>query len=109
MTASAKPPCEMRCSADCTSGSARNSVSVLSVRRCWWVWPNQCAQGAPQNERNAASYQAWDAFNGYHMGNAAENVARKYQITLTCPRNRGRPRHSSPRPTVRPLQDARYP
>jgi len=23
----------------------------------------------------------WDAFNGYHMGNTAENVASKYQIT----------------------------
>ncbi len=23
----------------------------------------------------------WDAFNGYHMGNTAENVARHYQIT----------------------------
>ena len=23
----------------------------------------------------------WDAFNGYHMGTTAENVARKYQIT----------------------------
>src|SRR5271166_4933348 len=23
----------------------------------------------------------WDAFNGYHMGNTAENVARQYQIT----------------------------
>jgi acetyl-CoA C-acetyltransferase len=23
----------------------------------------------------------WDAFNGYHMGNTAENVAAKYQIT----------------------------
>jgi acetyl-CoA C-acetyltransferase len=23
----------------------------------------------------------WDAFNGYHMGNTAENVAEKYQIT----------------------------
>jgi acetyl-CoA C-acetyltransferase len=23
----------------------------------------------------------WDAFNGYHMGNAAENVAQKWQIT----------------------------
>src|SRR5258708_1743068 len=23
----------------------------------------------------------WDAFNGYHMGNTAENVARPYQIT----------------------------
>ena len=23
----------------------------------------------------------WDAFNGYHMGNTAENVAQKYQIT----------------------------
>jgi acetyl-CoA C-acetyltransferase len=23
----------------------------------------------------------WDAFNGYHMGNTAENVARKWQIT----------------------------
>src|SRR5579862_4575977 len=23
----------------------------------------------------------WDAFNGYHMGNTAENVAKKYQIT----------------------------
>src|SRR6185295_10066212 len=23
----------------------------------------------------------WDAFNGYHMGNAAENVARQWQIT----------------------------
>src|SRR5512134_3391551 len=23
----------------------------------------------------------WDAFNGYHMGNTAENVAKQYQIT----------------------------
>ncbi|MFQ5775928.1 MAG: acetyl-CoA C-acyltransferase, partial [Kiloniellaceae bacterium] len=23
----------------------------------------------------------WDAFNGYHMGNTAENVARKWQLT----------------------------
>ena len=23
----------------------------------------------------------WDAFNGYHMGNTAENVAREFQIT----------------------------
>ncbi|WP_366655179.1 acetyl-CoA C-acetyltransferase [Fodinicurvata sp. EGI_FJ10296] len=23
----------------------------------------------------------WDAFNGYHMGNTAENIARKWQIT----------------------------
>ena len=23
----------------------------------------------------------WDAFNGYHMGNTAENVAQKWQIT----------------------------
>src|SRR5436309_6071554 len=25
----------------------------------------------------------WDAFNGYHMGNTAENVARQYQIPRT--------------------------
>jgi acetyl-CoA C-acetyltransferase len=25
----------------------------------------------------------WDAFNGYHMGTTAENVAREYQITRT--------------------------
>jgi acetyl-CoA C-acetyltransferase len=25
----------------------------------------------------------WDAFNGYHMGNTAENVAREFQITRT--------------------------
>src|SRR6202142_1531350 len=23
----------------------------------------------------------WDVFNGYHMGNTAENVAKQYQIT----------------------------
>ena len=23
----------------------------------------------------------WDAFNGYHMGNTAENVATKFQVT----------------------------
>ena len=23
----------------------------------------------------------WDAFNGYHMGTTAENVAKKWQIT----------------------------
>src|SRR3546814_9416956 len=23
----------------------------------------------------------WDAFNGYHMGNTAENVAQRFQIT----------------------------
>src|SRR2546422_993325 len=23
----------------------------------------------------------WDAFNGYHMGNTAENVAKQFQIT----------------------------
>src|SRR5512145_1957257 len=26
-------------------------------------------------------YGLWDAFNGYHMGNTAENVARQWQIT----------------------------
>jgi hypothetical protein len=31
----------------------------------------------------------WDAFNGYHMGNTAENVARQWQIT---PRAAGRVR-----------------
>jgi len=25
----------------------------------------------------------WDAFNGYHMGNTAENVAKQFQITRT--------------------------
>ena len=28
-------------------------------------------------------YGLWDAFNGYHMGNTAENVARQWQITRT--------------------------
>ena len=33
----------------------------------------------------------WDAFNGYHMGNTAENVARQYQITrVAAGRVRGR-------------------
>ena len=27
----------------------------------------------------------WDAFNGYHMGNTAENVARQWQITRDMP------------------------
>src|SRR3981081_548443 len=27
----------------------------------------------------------WDAFNGYHMGNTAENVARQWQITRAPP------------------------
>ena len=25
----------------------------------------------------------WDAFNGYHMGNTAENVARQYRYKIT--------------------------
>ena len=33
----------------------------------------------------------WDAFNGYHMGNTAENVARQWQITRAAAgRVRGR-------------------
>ena len=47
----------------------------------------------------------WDAFNGYHMGNTAENVARQWQITRqqqdefavarrTRPRRRRRPESS---------------
>ena len=48
----------------------------------------------------------WDAFHGYHMGNTAENVATKYQIT---PRGTGRFRpgfatEGVRRPEVRPLQ-----
>ena len=41
----------------------------------------------------------WDAFNGYHMGNTAENVARQWQLTreqqdefAPPPRTRPRPR-----------------
>ena len=41
----------------------------------------------------------WEAFNGYHMGNTAENVARQWQITredqdkfATPPRTRRKPR-----------------
>jgi acetyl-CoA C-acetyltransferase len=30
----------------------------------------------------------WDAFNGYHMGTTAENVARQWQITATAGRAR---------------------
>ena len=48
----------------------------------------------------------WDAFHGYHMGNTAENVATKYQIT---PRTAGRVRaglaaEGIRRAEVRPLQ-----
>ena len=33
----------------------------------------------------------WDAFNGYHMGNTAENVAKQWQITRAAAgRIRGR-------------------
>ena len=42
----------------------------------------------------------FDAFNGYHMGNTAENVARQWQLT---PRRSGRPLppHRSKRPKRR--------
>jgi len=33
------------------------------------------------NYRHHDQGRPWDAFNGYHMGNTAENVARQYQIT----------------------------
>ena len=45
----------------------------------------------------------WDAFNGYHMGTTAENVAKQYQITRAAAgRVRGRPRRTRPRPRRRP-------
>ena len=45
----------------------------------------------------------WDAFNGYHMGNTAENVAKQYQITRDAAgRIRGRIRRTRPRPRRRP-------
>ncbi len=48
----------------------------------------------------------WDAFNGYHMGNTAENVARQWQITRAAA---GRVRRrlaeqGGGRPEGRPLQ-----
>ena len=50
----------------------------------------------------------WDAFNGYHMGNTAENVAKQWQITrqmqdeFAVPgRLRRRPGPASPKPGVR--------
>ena len=48
----------------------------------------------------------WDAFHGYHMGNTAENVATKYQITRE-EQDAFRPGFATEgvrRPEVRPLQ-----
>jgi|SRR3954454_13354929 acetyl-CoA C-acetyltransferase len=41
----------------------------------------------------------WDAFHGYHMGTTAENVAKKWQTSVSCranspPRRRTRPKRS---------------
>ena len=45
----------------------------------------------------------WDAFNGYHMGNTAENVAQQWQITRAAAgRVRGRARRTRPRRRRRP-------
>ena len=45
----------------------------------------------------------WDAFNGYHMGNTAENVAAKWQITRErAGRVRASPRRTRPRRRRRP-------
>ena len=60
----------------------------------------------------------WDAFNGYHMGNTAENVARQYQITRaqqdefavasrTRPRRRKRPASSRTKSSRSPSSPAR--
>src|SRR5262249_16219346 len=38
----------------------------------------------------------WDAFNGYHMGNTAENVARQWQITRTQQDTFARPPPTKP-------------
>ena len=44
----------------------------------------------------------WDAFNGYHMGNTAENVARQYQITRAQQDEFAVARRTRPRPPRRP-------
>ena len=47
----------------------------------------------------------WDAFNGYHMGTTAENVAKQWQITRAAAgRVRGRRRRTRPRPRRRPAR-----
>ena len=44
----------------------------------------------------------WEAFNGYHMGNTAENVARQWQITREEQESSPPPRRTRPRPPGRP-------
>ena len=45
----------------------------------------------------------WDAFNGYHMGNTAENVAQRWQITREQQdAARARARRRAPRRRRRP-------
>ena len=40
----------------------------------------------------------WDAFNGYHMGTTAENVAKKWQITRASRTSSRWSRRTRPRP-----------
>src|SRR5207248_11297259 len=40
----------------------------------------------------------WDAFNGYHMGNTAENVARQYRSPARSRTSSQSPRRTRPRP-----------
>ena len=44
----------------------------------------------------------WDAFNGYHMGNTAENVAQRWQITREEQDASPPPRRTRPRRRRRP-------
>jgi acetyl-CoA C-acetyltransferase len=44
----------------------------------------------------------WDAFNGYHMGNTAENVAKQYQITRQQQDEFAVASRTRPRPRRRP-------
>ena len=44
----------------------------------------------------------WDAFNGYHMGTTAENVAQKWQITREQQDQFAAASQTRPRPRRRP-------
>jgi acetyl-CoA C-acetyltransferase len=44
----------------------------------------------------------WDAFHGYHMGQTAENIAARWQITREDQDSSPSPRRTAPRPPRRP-------
>ena len=75
----------------------------VAVAACRSICAPACKMGDYKMIDTMIKDGLWDAFNGYHMGNTAENVARQFQITRDdAGPVRASPRRTRPRPRRRP-------